>query len=274
MKTGVSMQNLSYTDKIFSADDCSLYDLTVICCLDGFSLMIRQPESKSVLHFQHFPFRYAGYQMLLRSIKELIPENKLLSMAFRKTTIVLGDRHLVLIPGNLWSVKLPEYLFPEKKKFEAETETVVIPLSQIAANLVFRTGKELFDFLTLTFPGAEITHETSPLILTSLSDPAPALIFYFHSGWFWALSAGDGKLSYINSFEYNNETDMLYFMLAVVRTFRPGESPVILSGWIDEDDTRFRMIRKYLPDAKFPAAVGPVADTIPLNRYLYGFFSL
>jgi hypothetical protein len=274
MITGIPMQKLSFTDTSFSAAGSSLYELTVFCCPDGLSILIRQPEQKSVLHFRHTPFRYAGYELLLRRLKELIPDDELLGLPFRKTTIVLGDRHLVIVPGTLYSDKLPDYLFPERKKQETETETVVLPLGLLEANLVFLTGKELFDFLTVAFPGAEITHEMYPLILGSLSNPAPALIFHFHTGWFWALASGNGRIDFINYFEYQNETDMLYYMLSVVNHFRPENSPVFLSGQIDEEDSRFGMIRKYLPVARFAETAEIIPDKIRIQRYLYGFISM
>lgn len=271
---GLPMQNLSFTDSSFTAADSSRCELTIFCCPDSFSILIRQPEVNSVLHFRHIPLRYSGYHMLLRRLKELIPADEWLGLPFRKTTIVLGDRNLVMVPGSLYSDKLPDYLFPERKKQEEETETVVIPFGQVEANLVFLTGKELFDFLTVTFPGAEITHEIYPHLFAAQTIPTPALTFHFHWGWFWAIASANGRIEFVNSFEYQNETDMLYFVLSVVHNFREGDAPVFLTGQIGEEDSRFRMIKKYLPSARLPETAETVPDRIRVQRYLYGFFSV
>jgi hypothetical protein len=271
---GIPMQNLSFTDSSFSAADSSRCELTIFCFPDSFSILVRQPEMKSVLHFRHTPFRYAGYHMLLRRLKELIPGDELLGLPFRKTTIVLGDRHLVIVPESLYSDKLPDYLFPEKKKQETETETVVISVGQTEANLVFLAGKELFDFLTVSFPGAEITHEMVPFLLAAQSNQTPVLTFHFHSEWFWAIATGNGRIEFVNSFDYQNETDMLYYVLSVVNNFRTGDAPVILTGQIGSDDSRFRMISKYIPSAFLPETAETVPDKIRIQRYLYGFISM
>jgi hypothetical protein len=267
------MQNISFRDKSFSSADCHLYDLSIHCSPDGFSFLIQHSGTGSLLLCNHYPFGIAGYQMLLRKIMELIAGNELLNQSFRKTTILFGDRQLSLVPEMLWSEKLSEFLLSSGKKIEVELETIVVPVQQIGAFLVFKTGKELFETLNQAFPGAEITHEVYPILHHLNSNTESYLLFHMHSAWFYALSAKEGKLEFINSFDYKNETDMLFYMLSVIKEFNTGNQPVIVSGWIDPEDSRFILIKKHIPGAvlAFQNDGTLLSDGECASRYFYGF---
>jgi hypothetical protein len=267
------MQNISFRDKAFLLTECGLYDLSVHCSPDGLSFLVRHSGSGSLLLCNHYPFRTAGYQMLLRKIRELITGQPFLNQTFRKTTIFFGDRQLSLVPETLWSEKFSEFLFSTTRKEEAETESIIVSLQQMAAFLVFRTGKELFETLNLVFPGTEITHEVVPLLQHLVSKPDSRLHFHMHSSWFYALSVKEGKLEFINSFNYKNETEMLYYMLSVIKEFNSGNHPVIISGWIDPEDSRFILIKKHLPGAiaAEQSDGNPFPDGRWASRYFYGF---
>ena len=269
------MQNISFRDNAFSSTDCHLYDLSVHCSLDGLSILIQHSGSGSVLLCEHYPFRMAAYQMLPRKVRELISGNDLLNQTFRKTTILFGDRQFSLVPEPLWSEKLTEFIFSTEKKLEVETESIVVSLQQLGAFLVFRTGKELFETLNLLFPGAEITHEVYPLIQHLPSNSESRMHFHLHSSWFYALSLKEGKLEYIHSFDYQNETDMLYFMLLVIKEFNSENHPVTVSGWIDREDSRFDLLKKHIPEALL---IGQneghgLSDGSWVSRYFYGILN-
>jgi hypothetical protein len=268
-----SMHTISFRDNTFSTADCHLYDLSVHCSPDGISFLVQQSGSGSLLHCGHQPFKIAGYQMLLRKIRDLIAGNDFFNLPFRKTTILFGDRHVSLVPESLWSEKLSEYIHLTGKKQEVETESIVVSLHQMGAYLVFRTGKELFDTLNLIFPCAEITHEVVPLLQHLQPNTDSRLLFHMHSSWFYALSVKEGKLEFINSFDYQSETDMLYYMLSVISEFNSGNHPVVISGWIDRDDPRFILIKKHIPGA-FPAYQNdedPLSDRGLAYRYFNYF---
>jgi hypothetical protein len=265
------MQKISFRDDAFLPEDCHLYDLSIHCSLDGFSILIQHPGSGSVLLCEHYPFRMATSQMLLRKVRELITGNDLLKQTYRKTTILFGDRQFSLVPETLWSEKLTEFVFSTWKKQEIETEAIVVSLQQLGAFLVFRTGKELFETLNGVFPGAEITHEVYPLLHPLPTHPDSRVHFHLHSSWFYALSLKEGKLEYIHSFDYQNETDMLYFMLMVRKEYNPENHPVIISGWIDREDSRFDVIKKHIPEALFIDQYegNGLKDASWVSRYFY-----
>jgi hypothetical protein len=266
------MQKISFRDNAFLPTDCHLYDLSVHCSLEGLSILILRPGSESLLLCDHYPFGNAGYQILHRKIREWISGHDLLNRTFSKTTILLGDRQVSLVPETLFSEKLSEFLFSAGKKQELETESVVVELQQMGANLIFRTGMELFETLNLVFPGAEVTHEVVPLLQHLVTNPDSRMHFHMHSSWFYALAVKEGKLEFINSFDYKNETDMLYYMLSVIREFNHRNHPVVISGFIDPEDSRFILIKKHLPGV-IPADQymgNPLPDRGWTSRYFYG----
>ena len=152
-------------------------------------------------------------------------------------------------------------------------EVIAVPVRTQGALLVFRTGKEIYDYLTLTFPGAAIFHEVLPLLQQTAGQES-GLWFHLHDSWFYAVSLDAGKVNFLNSFEFRSETDMLYFMLAVNREFNPGNHPVILSGWIAPEDPRIALMRRYFPGMIWQGDSGPVTESggNPAFRSFYSLF--
>ena len=268
------MQKISFVKESFKESDGSVFDLNLLCSFDGFSVLVRHSESGDILVFQHYPFKLAAYQVLLRKIRELIIENKLLEQPFRKTTIFFGDKEISMIPESIYSEKLTEYLYPGRKRYETEMETIVIPVRQMGAYLVFKTGKDLFDYLTLRFTGAEITHEIYPIIHSSLVKPATLVHFHMHATWFYAFVSGEEGILMINSFEYKTDSDMLFYMLSVVSQFKMTYYPVTVSGWFDTNDPRMDIIKKYMPQARLTGtgSENNFKESDLVARYLYGIF--
>jgi hypothetical protein len=85
---------------------------------------------------------------------------------------------------------------------------------------------------------------------------------------------GEGKLLLYNTFQYVNETDLLYFVLYVCKqlSLKTNDLPLILSGEMSSRLVYSEMLRQYLPATDHDAATGlpPVsAGQAPALTYKY-----
>ena len=79
---------------------------------------------------------------------------------------------------------------------------------------------------------------------------------------------GEGKLLLYNTFQYVNETDLLYYVLYVCKqlSLKTNDLPLILSGEMSSRLVYSEMLKQYLPSTDHDAAAGlpPVSTrTIP-----------
>jgi hypothetical protein len=247
------MQDIVLKDNSFNMTGCADSDLYIQVGTDGFSFLVRDPVSKAIRQFHLYPFNSSGSHLIIRKIRDILAENEILQQSFSKTTLLFTDRRFTLIPEILYSDKLTDFLLQVKQKQGEESETIVVPIQQIKAFLAFSVSKDLFDFLTTTFPGIIVSHEIYPLIHNTGLLNTPVLNFHIHSSWFYALTFGAKGMEFLNTFEYRNETDMVYYMLSVMEQLNQSTLPVVISGKIDRDDVLFSVIRKYIPRAEIAA---------------------
>jgi hypothetical protein len=114
------------------------------------------------------------------------------------------------------------------------------------AMVAFSIPKNIAEFLTEKYTGCTVEHEVSKLI-SNLSTIPDALFVHFHNSWFYAISGSEDRLSFINSFEFREVTDILYYLIAVIQHLGLKENPVYLSGEIGQNDEKFLFLKKNLP---------------------------
>jgi len=264
------MQEFDYKDSSFNLEDCATSDLFIHTGADGFSFLVRNANTLAIRQFHLHSFNSSGTHLLIRKIRESVEGNELLQQSFSKTTLLLTDRSFSMIPESVYSDKLTDFLYHNKRKHDEKT--VVVPVQHKNAFLTFSVAHDLFDFLTMMFPGAAVSHEIVMLSQNSEALGYPHIHFHFHAGWFYALSCNSAGLEFVNTFEYRNENDLIYFILSLTQTLEMGTLPVILSGRIVKGDNLFNSIRKYIPKAEiteFNSDIQPGMENFP-SQYLPG----
>ncbi|HNX78451.1 MAG TPA: DUF3822 family protein [Prolixibacteraceae bacterium] len=267
------MHQFDFTASSFDPAGSGACHLSLCCGSDGLTLLIHDLSAEQLLVCRHYPFTSSGYQLLLRKIREIISREEIFKLSFGKTTIFLGEKQLTLVPESLYTPRMAEMLFPPVKKHDSGLETVVVPVPETAAYLLFRTGKDVYDYLSLTFPGAEFRHELNPLLHLPEGQES-ILFFHLHDSWFYAVAKEHGKLLMANSYEFRSPNDLLYYALAVSREFNPENHPVVLSGWIAADDSRLETLRKYIPGLEWAGDMNTLQESGEDRsfRSFYGLF--
>jgi len=267
------MHQFDFTASSFDPAGSGACHLSLCCGSDGLTVLVHDRSAEQLLICRHWPFTSSGYQLLLRKIREIISGEEMFQLPFGKTTILLGEKQLTLVPESLYTPRMAEMLFPPVRKHDTGLETVVVPVPETSAYLLFRTGKDVYDYLSLTFPGAEIRHELN-LMLHLPDGQESTLSFHLHDSWFYAVSKENGKLLMANSIEYRSPSDLLYYALALSREFNPENHPVILSGWMAADDPRLELLRKYIPGMLWAGDINTLPEKVGNStfRSFYGLF--
>jgi hypothetical protein len=143
---------------------------------------------------------------------------------------------------------------------------------------VFSMSRTLVSLITLHFKKVEFSSQASPFLWNvsnhSGSLNKTAMYVGLNADFFDVAVAGDRKLLLYNTFQYVNETDLLYYVLYVCKqlSLKTNDLPLILSGEMSSRQVYSEMLRQYLPSTAHDSAarLPPVSSGLtPALAYKY-----
>jgi len=246
------MQETSCYDDTFDLLNSKRYNLSIQASLDGFSVLLLDSETHSYMAMNHVPFRLSSENGLLRKTQELLQFNNLLNREFNKVTVFIDSNSAKLIPGHLVNEKQLKHLVSFKPKDSRGKTFFANPINQ-SYDLVFSCSTDVVEFFNSHFGPCEFEHETTPLIKKSIYSPANETIqlsLFFHPGYFYVSASKKNEILFFNSFAYKFPADVLFYLFSTIRLLNIERGDISLSGYIDENDSAYNVIKKYFPEAR------------------------
>lgn len=243
------MHEFLYQDNTFDLTNSEKYNLSIQVSLDGFSVLCQNDENHSLDFINYNPYNLSGDSGLLRKIRELLIEKDILNRSFKNATILLESKQIKIVPDQLASEKNLKYLFNLKPKDIKGRSFITAPLTE-SYQSIFGYNSELIDFFEGNFTNCSFTHETSELLKLCLKQDShdKVLIFcFFHTDYFYLFATKDNDILFFNSFSFQSPTDILFYLLSVLKLFKENAVNMKVAGNIDEQSAEYAIIRKYFP---------------------------
>ena len=117
--------------------------------------------------------------------------------------------------------------------------------------------------LATNFPNAEYFHAFTPALKGHSGVDAPTqLQVHFAPKQFRVLARKEGFLQLAQVYRYESPLDVVYYLLRIAsETGLPGsETPLVLTGLIDEESALYRELRQYFSTLHFGSAPGAAAE--------------
>jgi hypothetical protein len=127
---------------------------------------------------------------------------------------------------------------------------------------VFALSRTLVSLITLHFKKVEFSSQASPFLWNVSTESGSlnktAMYVGLNADFFDVAVSGSGKLLLYNTFQYVNETDLLYYVLYVCKqlSLKTNDLPHILSGEMSSRLVYSEMLRQYLPATLHDKAAG------------------
>jgi hypothetical protein len=205
-----------------------------------------------------------------RSVKGLLSATEA-GYKFASTRIAVETSAFTLVPVPLFSGdELPAY-------------GELLGAGPVQANEVSSAGLTclsnpgpLASLLREAFPSATWFSYAEPLISASLRlSPRPFhVVLHFNPGSFEMLVAVNGQLRFYNIFPMDAVSDFNYYLAAVLSglSIDSRKASATVSGEIEADDERYRLLTRYFPTTDFadPVAfvkIPPAFGAVPPHRY-------
>jgi hypothetical protein len=226
------------------APDCNLL---LKITNDSFSYAIINQDNKSVKAV----FDEQACSNVTHTLKTKIKNDPYLNYPYKEVKIAVTTDNCVTVPNELYNSKdLNAYINFFTK---APSKTLHVKNNgNFDFTSIFCLQQHLEDELDMHFKTAS-KHEQSEAVLNLAAHIENGLVFDFTALSFTAIQVVNGKLVFKNAFEIESGDEFNYFLLLLIKQLDLDleQTPLYISGIINENDQNHRILQKYFKNAQF-----------------------
>jgi len=246
------VKNYNIVGQDFNIDSSDRYDLSILVGMDRFFYTVQSGHEVIAMRTHYFPSH--NYLQLNAALSGTFQFDQLLKLTYRKTRIGLLSPTTTLIPANLYDASQMRFYLEQNAMLKKEHIVLADELESVGAHQVYAFDERVFEVLKGHFPTAGFCHVLSGLISTHRRYGKAEHIYVNLIGQYLQIIVFNReKLLFSNTFIHRSESDVLYFIMLVIKQLDLDveKNKVILSGEIDERSTTYSTLQKYIQHIEF-----------------------
>ena len=244
------MQKLAFVDETFDLNFISEYHLSIQFSLDGLSFSILDGIQKKYVSLVHQPIISNTPELSVKHLKDIINAEDKLQVGYKSIQITYSTARGTLVPDQYSQNKYHQLIAEANFGENTNEEVTSIRLKPFPDSFLFEVPTSLKTLINDKFPEALITHETIPLLWNVLSGKTEnsQLAILIRNTYFWLIYIENNRIKFLNSFAYQNDEDILYFLLNVVSQLGidPEKTPLHSEGLISKKAGIYHRFRQYI----------------------------
>jgi hypothetical protein len=276
------MPELNFVDRSFNKDHSVNYCLSIQADRNGLAYCIRDGRHKEFIVFRKYRFDHVYLDSdLVGQVISVLDRDEILHLPFHDIHFIGYTQQNTIVPASYFS---PDHLV-DYMDFNAggaaDGELFSNNIRSLDAYCVFSLSRALVSLITLHFKKVEFSSQASPFLWNALNQSGShkniAMYMGLNADFFDVAVVESDKLLLYNTFQYVNETDLLYYVLYVCKqlSLKTNEIPLILSGEMSSRLVYSEMLKQYLPFTSHDASAGLPAFSSGLSPALtYKYLNL
>jgi len=255
------MPELNFTDRSFNKDLTTNYHLSIQADRNGLAYCIRSGRQKEFIVFKKYKFEHVYLDSdLVGQIITVLDQDEVLHYPFQSVHFMGYTQQNTLVPAAFFHTDHLADFLDFNTGGPSDGELFSNHLHPIDAYVVFGLSRALVSLITLHFKKVEFSSQALSFLWNVTNQSALTDGNKVHVGlngdFFDIAVMQNGKLRLYNTFQYVNETDLLYYVLYVCRqlSLETGRLPVILSGEMSSRLVYSETLKQYFPGVKHDEA--------------------
>jgi hypothetical protein len=190
------------------------------------------------------------FELSLSKLKDELAHLGLPDLPAEQIHPVIVNNLYTIVPEPLYVGEKAENLFRLVHPLQAGDH---LGVSQFSGKVILYATSELFyRTLRVIFPGSEVNHYATDLfryIEQFGNNPSNRLYLHLHATYFDLINYDKQSLVYHNTFDYEADTDIIYFLLSAceILPIAPEKIEVVLSGEFNSNHSLTGLMKKYIP---------------------------
>jgi hypothetical protein len=158
---------------------------------------------------------------LVESLKEIFFNNECLSYIYRSLYVIAVSRKYTLVPDSVFIEKNKELLFSFCFQTDESSRVLSQPLKPFGSFLLYSMDNEVYEFMMRSLVNPRFIHFLSPMLSEwrkqSVACYPKQLYVVIHDEMLDIVCFAQGEMLFVNSFCYETESDIVYFMMYVCK---------------------------------------------------------
>ncbi len=271
---------INLTDRSFEKEKAEHYQLSVQVDSEGLSYCVFDIERKQHVVLKSYKFdQMEPRQDMINSIAGILAGDDLMDLSYASVMFMYYTQQSTLIPSSYFNKRyLKDYLSFNHSLDDAD-ELFCNYIQPLGIWNVFAIPSVIGSLISNQFDHATIAHQATSF-LWQVNQNAETIKGYhvrvgLNSDFFDIAVLNHNGLLLYNTFQYGNETDLLYFVLYIYKQMKIdlSNAPLIISGEHAAKMILFDTLKKYIPELIYADKPGtfaltPGLFTIPVYKFL------
>lgn len=262
------------------------YRMSIQVSLDGLSFCILDAASNTYLALESYPLQGVHSNVsLCKSLEELIPQMSWYRKSFRSVQILFETPKTTLIPASVYDERKRDQYLRFSHVVNEHEHVVADYLPGLDAYNVYALPYCFSFNMNKMFAGSRVFHYQSAFIECALqcarkTSQVATVYANVRRGSFDILVVRDGKMEFVNAFNYRSKEDFAFFLLYAMDqlSLNPDQVQLVLMGELEKQSKIYEIVFKYVRQVSFVdrgsmAHYHPVFDSMP-GHYFYNLLNL
>jgi len=248
------MKEFALFNDSFSITKTTTYHLSIRVNHLGYSYCIIDTVRKKCVAVKNINFdKVADSDTFFKNVQDFLENDSFLNKFYKSVDFIYQSPKSTLVPNTLFDRKYLKTYFQFTQVLDEYEEIHYNKLSKAPAVNIFSIPSEITTLMVNKFPELRFFHQASIFIENTLkqaSDKKNMVSVMANNNFFDIVVTESGKLFLYNNFPYQNENDFVYYIMNIYHQLNisPKDVGVYLSGDIDKEDKRYKLLSKFIRD--------------------------
>ncbi|MGV8094820.1 MAG: DUF3822 family protein [Mangrovibacterium sp.] len=238
------MQRLSLVDESFDLNLTKEYILSIQVSLDGFSFSVLDSVRKKVICLYHQDTFTNEPVFHLKKLNSIYDEVELLSLPYKKTKIYFSaPDKTTLVPIAIFNEDLVEEFYRITLDAGRNSKILFSLIPEMASYAVYEIDRALHTLLQEKHPESVMQ---SDIVLAGYGCPPGITLMKIRilRKQLIILTLND-HINFYNSYYYEGENDMLYYILGAIKNMDLKPEAIILDGMVNKHENIYLRLKQY-----------------------------
>ena len=238
------MQRLSLVDESFDLNLTKEYILSIQVSLDGFSFSILDSVRKNVICLYHQDTFTNEPEFHLKKINSIYDEIDLLALPYKKTKIYFSaPDKTTLVPIAIFNQDLVENFYRMTIDAGRNSKILFSLVPDMASYAIYEIDHAVHALLQEKHPESIMQND---IVLSGYGcPPGIALMKIRILRKQLVIHTLNDSINFYNSYYYEGENDMLYYILGAIKNMDLKPEAIILDGMVNKHESIYPRLKQY-----------------------------
>lgn len=249
----VKKLNFELVEDQFAKQISPQNELSILLGSDSLSYVITNPQRQILL--------LRDYQLTTNTgqvdYANAIEQDEYLRAAYRNVRVAAVSPLFTLVPERLYNPEEKRTYLQEIANLSYDKDIRTDELRAAQARVVYALPQNASSLMQKQWMSGQLFHAVTAFVTGLLrlvkTPTTPVLYLQVYAGWLVAALVEGKNLLFVNTFNYQNAKDFLYFVLLIFDQYKltPEETPVSITGQLIEQSEIYPLLRRYIRTVQF-----------------------